>query len=141
MNAHHVYDTNSPYSSVISLLCLPESDIGIKRNGRMVYSCVLFKDSVSSSDYIESNCDLEGNGRDLIGVGFLYLSGCTEINHEELQLGQQLSRPTFEPRIPRIQVNSFTLCVGAIYILYLNCFPSSCLSMPIGSYSFYFFIR
>jgi hypothetical protein len=49
----------------------------------MVHSCVLFNGSVSSSDYIASNCDLEGNGRDLIWVGFLYLSGCAEINHEE----------------------------------------------------------
>jgi hypothetical protein len=107
----------------------------------MVHSCVSYNGSGSSSDYIGSNCDLEGMGRDLMGVGFMYLSGSTEINHEELQLRQQLSRPTFEQCISRIQVNSFRLCVGAIYMLYLNSFPSSCLSVPVGSYRFYSFIR
>ena len=52
----------------------------------MVHSCVLFNGSISSSDYVQSKCDLEGNGRDLIRVGFLCLSGGTEVNYEELQL-------------------------------------------------------
>jgi hypothetical protein len=30
LNAHHLYELNSPYSSVISLHCLSEWDIGIK---------------------------------------------------------------------------------------------------------------
>jgi hypothetical protein len=107
----------------------------------MFHSCVSYNGSGSNSDYIGSNCDLEGVGRNLMEVGYLYLSGGTEINHEELQLGQQLSRPIFEPCISRIQVNSFTLCVGAIYMLHLNSFPSSCLSGSVGSYRFYYFIR
>jgi len=33
VNAHNVYEMHSPYNSVISFLCLPESDIGVKEIG------------------------------------------------------------------------------------------------------------
>jgi hypothetical protein len=73
---------NSPYSSVISLLCLPESDIGIKEIGEW-FILVFYLRAPSVALIIESKCDLEGNGRDLIRVGFPYMSGGNEINHEK----------------------------------------------------------